>query len=196
MHDGTAPLCPNHFDGQRYFNPDAQQARGWWDVLRWKLTTRPAPSPRFIDDVSLSRPPARVTDTLRVTIINHSTVLLQQDGANILTDPIWSERASPFTRIGPRRHRSPGLRLDDLPPLDVVLLSHNHYDHLDLATLRRLVVHGSFIMPCGVAPLLRSHNIGLLHELDWGDSVQNGATTIHCVPAVHFSPETSIAELR
>ena len=188
MQEGTAPRpYPNHFDGQRYFNPDAPQARGWWDVLRWKLTTRPAPSPRFVDDVSPSTPPACVTHELRVTLINHSTVLLQQNGANILTDPIWSERASPLAWIGPRRHRPPGLRLDDLPPLDMVLLSHNHYDHLDLGTLRRLGGRGSFILPCGVARLLRSHDIGPLHELDWGDSLQHGCTTIHCVPAAHFS---------
>jgi L-ascorbate metabolism protein UlaG (beta-lactamase superfamily) len=124
-----------------------------------------------------------------VTLINHSSVLLQQRGTHILTDPVWSQRASPFTWIGPRRHREPGVRWEDLPPIDTVLLSHNHYDHLDLATLRRLAERGQsqFIVPTGVARLLRSNNIGPVHELDWGESLPLGQTTIHSVPALHFS---------
>src|SRR6185369_4584465 len=75
---------------------------------------------------------------LRVTFVNHSTVLIQVDDVNILTDPVWSERVSPVGFVGPRRHRAPGIRFEDLPPIDLVLVSHNHYDHLDVATLRRL----------------------------------------------------------
>jgi len=95
---------PKHFDGKRFYNPDAPQALGFLDVLRWKLTSRPEQSPRFIWDVEATIPPSRVDGNgLRVTLVNHSTVLLQQRGSNILTDPIWSERASPFSWIGPRR---------------------------------------------------------------------------------------------
>jgi L-ascorbate metabolism protein UlaG (beta-lactamase superfamily) len=106
-----------------------------------------------------------------------------------LTDPIWSRRSSPFTWIGPRRRRAPGVRLEDLPRIDLVLLSHNHYDHLDLATLRLLAgrAQSRFIVPLGVARLLRSRNIGPVHELDWGDSLPAGPASIHCVPAMHFS---------
>jgi len=188
--DADASPFSKHFDGKRFFNPDALQARGFLDVLRWKLTSRPQPSPRFISDVEPSKPPPCVDgNDLRVTLINHSTVLLQQSGANILTDPIWSERASPLSWIGPRRHRKPGVRWEDLPRIGVVLLSHNHYDHLDLATLRRLTDRGSsqFIVPTGVAQLLRSHGIGPVHELDWGESLTLAGTTIHGVPALHFS---------
>jgi L-ascorbate metabolism protein UlaG (beta-lactamase superfamily) len=126
---------------------------------------------------------------LRVTLINHSTLLLQQSGSHILTDPIWSERASPLTSIGPRRRRKPGVRWEDLPRIDTVLLSHNHYDHLDLATLRRLASRGQsqFIVPAGVARLLRYQNIGPVHELDWGESLPLSRATIHSVPALHFS---------
>jgi L-ascorbate metabolism protein UlaG (beta-lactamase superfamily) len=128
---------------------------------------------------------------LRVTFINHSTLLLQQGGANILTDPIWSERASPFSFIGPRRRRKPGVEWEDLPRIDIVLISHNHYDHLDLATLRRLAAqgHSQFVVPTGVARLLRSRNISPVHELDWGESLSPAGqpATIHCVPAMHFS---------
>jgi L-ascorbate metabolism protein UlaG (beta-lactamase superfamily) len=141
-------------------------------------------------DVAPSKPPASVEpDALHVTLVNHSTVLLQQSGLHILTDPIWSQRASPFTWIGPRRRRAPGVRFEDLPRIDLVLLSHNHYDHLDLATLRPLAARQQpkFIVPLGVARLLRSHSIGPVHELDWGDSVPLAQTIVHSVPAMHFS---------
>src|SRR6185437_12662164 len=105
----------------------------------WKLTSRGEPSPRFVDDVTPALPPPLVEGSeLRVTFVNHSTVLIQQNGANVLTDPIWSERASPLTWLGPRRRRIPGVRKQDLPRIDFVLISHNHYDHLDLPTLRWL----------------------------------------------------------
>jgi L-ascorbate metabolism protein UlaG (beta-lactamase superfamily) len=185
-----APPIPRHFDGKRFFNPEAPQARGFLDVVRWKLTSRPEPSGRFVSDVEPSKPPSCIEGTeLRVTLINHSTLLLQQCDSHILTDPIWSERASPFTSIGPRRRRMPGVLWEDLPRIDTVLLSHNHYDHLDLATLRRLADRGQsqFIVPTGVARLLRSRSIGPVHELDWGESLPFGRTNIHSVPALHFS---------
>jgi L-ascorbate metabolism protein UlaG (beta-lactamase superfamily) len=186
---------PKHFDGRRFFNPNAPQARGFLDVLRWMLTSRREPSPRFVAGIEPSRPRSRIDGPeLCVTLINHSTVLLQQRGVNILTDPIWSERASPFAWIGPRRHRAPGVQLEDLPAIDFVLLSHNHYDHLDLATLRRLADRrlvgrgvSQFIVPSGVARLLRSLGIGPVHELDWGEAIPFGGVTIHSVPAQHFS---------
>ncbi|HXB75040.1 MAG TPA: MBL fold metallo-hydrolase [Candidatus Acidoferrales bacterium] len=200
------PRFPKHFDGKRFYNPDAPQVHGLLDALRWKLTTRPEPSPGFIADVEPSIPPRRVEDSgLRTTLVNHSTVLFQQQGSNILTDPIWSERAGPFSWIGPRRRRKPGVSWEDLPRIDVVLISHNHYDHLDLPTLRRLAARGdsTFIVPAGGARLLGLENIGPAHELDWGESLSlpgplpgsvTGSVpgpppgiTIHCVPALHFS---------
>jgi len=178
---------PKHFDGQRFFNPGAPQARGPFDALKWKLKTRPEPS-HFMDDVQPSRPPAD-SSQIRVTLINHSTVLLQQAGLNILTDPIWSERASPLQWIGPKRLRHPGVRWDDLPRIDIALISHNHYDHLDLATLRLLAKRDSprFIVPLGLARLLEKNGISRVQELDWGDSLPLERTTIHSVPAMHFS---------
>lgn len=161
---------PKHFDGRRYYNPNAPQALGFRGLIRWKLSTRPERSPRFISDVGQTIPLPRVEgNKLRTTLVNHSTVLLQQKGFNILTDPIWSERTSPFSWIGPRRHRIPGVSWENLPAIDIVLLSHNHYDHLDLPTLRRLKARGNstFIVPVGVAKLLHSENIGPVHELDW-----------------------------
>jgi L-ascorbate metabolism protein UlaG (beta-lactamase superfamily) len=179
-----------HFDGKRFYNPDAPQAPGFLDVLRWKLTSRPQPSPGFISDVEPSIPSRRVEGAgLRATLVNHSTVLLQQRDSNILTDPIWSERASPLSWAGPRRRRKPGVSWEDLPPIHAVLISHNHYDHLDLPTLRRLADRGdsAFVVPARGARLLRSRNIGPAHELDWGESLPLPGFTIHCVPALHFS---------
>jgi L-ascorbate metabolism protein UlaG (beta-lactamase superfamily) len=186
----SPPRFSRHFDGGRFFNPDAPSARGLFDLLRWKLASRPERSPSLISDVAESKPPACVEDSqLRVTLINHSTVLLQQKGVHVLTDPIWSERASPLRSLGPRRHRAPGVRWEDLPRIDVVLLSHNHYDHLDVPTLRRLAKRPQtqFLAPLGVGRFLRSHQIGPAHELDWGESLELAGITIHCVPAQHFS---------
>src|ERR1700733_7162315 len=162
------PPFARHFDGKRFFNPDAPQARGLANVLRWKLTSRPEASARFVPDVQQSKPPSAVSGNgLLVTLINHSTVLLQHNGFHILTDPIWSERASPVTWIGPRRHRKPGVRLGGLPRIDAVLGRHNHYDHLDRATMRQLAKRGQsdFVVPVGVARLLRSQGVGPVHEL-------------------------------
>jgi L-ascorbate metabolism protein UlaG (beta-lactamase superfamily) len=181
---------PKHFDGKRFYNPDAPQALGFSDVLRWKQSSRPEKSPRFISDVKQSIPPQRVEGSeLRVTLVNHSTVLLQQLGMNILTDPIWSERTSPLSWIGPRRRRAPGVAWENLPPIDIVLLSHNHYDHLDLPTLRRLASRGdsTFVVPIGCAALLRAEKIGPVQELDWGEELALKGCTVNSVPAFHFS---------
>jgi L-ascorbate metabolism protein UlaG (beta-lactamase superfamily) len=190
QHEAGALLFSKHFDGKRFFNPDARQAPGFLDLLRWQLTSRPERSARFLWDVQQSKPPACAEgNELRVTLINHSTLLLQPCGVNILTDPIWSRRASPFTWIGPSRRREPGVRWEDLPRIDIVLVSHNHYDHLDLATLHWLAARGEsrFVVPVGVGRLLRSRNIGPVHELDWGESLSLAPVTIHSVPALHFS---------
>jgi L-ascorbate metabolism protein UlaG (beta-lactamase superfamily) len=195
MQQGASGLeFPKHFDGKRFYNPDAPQALRYRDALRWKLTSRPEPSPRFVADVEPSIPPRRVDGGgLRITLVNHSTVLLQQRGSNILTDPIWSERASPLSWIGPRRRRNPGVSWEHLPLIDAVLISHNHYDHLDLPTLRRLAARGgsTFIVPVGGARLLRSEKIEPVYELDWGESLSLPGSpaggAIHSVPALHSS---------
>ena len=181
---------PRHFDGKRFFNPDAPQARGFLDVLRWMRSRRQEKEPRYRADVEPSAPPPQVTGAeLRVTFVNHATTLTQLPGLNVLTDPMWSDRASPFSWAGPKRKRAPGVRWEDLPPIDLVLLSHNHYDHLDLPTLRRLTHRGNpqFVAPLGVGDWLRRKRIGPAHELDWGGSIALANASVHCVPAFHFS---------
>jgi L-ascorbate metabolism protein UlaG (beta-lactamase superfamily) len=130
---------------------------------------------------------------LVVTPVGHGTFLIQMDGLNILTDPIWSERCSPISWAGPRRHLEPGIRFEDLPPIDVVLVSHNHYDHLDLPTLERLAEKGAprSITPLGNRGLIRKSGIPSVEELDWWESIRLSAdVTVTLVPAQHFSART------
>jgi len=127
---------------------------------------------------------------MRVTFVNHATSLVQMDGVNVLTDPIWSERCSPVSFAGPRRAVPPGLRLDQLPPIDVVVISHNHYDHLDLPTLRAVAAahRPRILVPRGNRSLLDRSRIRNVEELDWWQSVEiRGGVRIAAVPAQHFS---------
>jgi L-ascorbate metabolism protein UlaG (beta-lactamase superfamily) len=115
------------------------------------------------------------------------------DGINILTDPIWSERCSPVSWVGPERHSKPGIRFGDLPPVDVVLVSHNHYDHFDIPTLKNLAKKGMphAVVPLGNSRLMRSTGIPAVDELDWWQSVPLSSTvTVTLVPAQHFSGRT------
>ena len=181
---------PRHFDGKRFYNLDAPQAPGFFELLRWKFSSRTERSPSFVCDVEQSVPARHVEGNgLRVTLVNHSTVLIQGRDFNILTDPMWSERASPFSWAGPRRRRKPGVSSGNLPRIDAVVISHNHYDHLDLPTLRWLAMRGdsTFIVPLRQAKLLRSQKLEPVRELDWGESIALESLTVHCVPAVHFS---------
>ena len=176
----------DHFDGRRFFNPEGPPPRGFLDVLRWKRTSRAQPSPDFVSDNAtpeISAPPS--PGETRITLINHSTLLIETAGRTILTDPVWSFRVSPFSRFGPRRHRAPGIALADLPKIDLVLISHNHYDHLDAGTLRLIAARHSprIIAPLGLRPLVQKLGFSKIQELDWWDE----ADSIFCVPAVHFS---------
>jgi L-ascorbate metabolism protein UlaG (beta-lactamase superfamily) len=179
----------DHFDGQRFHNRRRSAHGGFGAFLRWQRTRHP---PRWEDRPGPPGPPPprRVSGgAMRVTFVNHATVLLQQDGVNVLTDPIWSERASPFSWIGPRRHRPPGLRFEDLPPIDAVVISHCHYDHLDLPTLRRLhqVHHPRFFAGLGTRAILEKAGIPGAVELDWWQSAPLSAgITLTAAPAQHF----------
>ena len=172
----------DHFDGDRFFNHEAGE-HGGGAFLKWTLNRQPGVWPQWIEAAAGAKPAPRVDD-LRVTFINHSTTLIQVDGQNILTDPIWSERTSPVSFAGPKRHRPPGIRFEDLPPIDTVLISHNHYDHLDVPTLLRLQRDHAprIVTPLGNAAFLARHGLVAI-ELDWWRRVGN----ITVVPARHFS---------
>ncbi len=176
----------DHFDGERFHNRE-RSAETKRSVLKWQLTREAGVWAEHSEATYGPPPPQRVDGArLRVTFINHSTTLIQMDGVNILTDPVWSERVSPVSFAGPRRHRAPGIRFEDLPPIDLVLVSHNHYDHMDIATLRK--IHAPIVTPLGNAALLRRHGIHGAIDLDWWETTKhaNGIETT-VVPARHFS---------
>ncbi len=180
----------DHFDGVRFFNPghpDTDRSLG--DMLRWKLREKAARWPKSVPGRQVV-PDARV-EGLRITMVGHATLLIQAAGLNVLTDPLWSDRASPVGFAGPRRVTPLGIAFADLPPIDVVLLSHNHYDHLDVATLKRLhVAHRPLIVtPLGNDAIVRrAVPDARLVTGDWGDRIvpAKGAE-IHIVPAHHWS---------
>lgn len=180
----------DHFDGLRFFNPgQAPTDRGLKDVLRWRLAGGVAKWPRSVP-ITPANPDARV-DGIRVTMVGHASMLIQVAGLNILTDPIWSERASPVSFAGPKRVAAPGIAFDDLPPIDVVLISHCHYDHFDVATLRRLQVAHTplFVLPLGNDTILRATVPDARCVVgDWWDRLPIGdGITTTITPAYHWA---------
>ena len=181
----------NHFNGKKFRNLEPGERKGFIDFLRWQLTSRRGHWNKWADSQFGPVPQPRVNGKdLRVTFVNHATVLIQTEGLNILTDPIWSERASPVSWVGPKRHRQPGLRFEDLPPIDVVLISHNHYDHLDIKTLVRLNAEHRprFVTGLGNPAFLNVRGIIDVIQLDWWDAAKvSEELSVTCVPAKHFS---------
>jgi L-ascorbate metabolism protein UlaG (beta-lactamase superfamily) len=186
--DRRAAVVTEHFDGKRFHNP-IRQVRGLRDFLQWMRSRQRGQWHPFQNLSPSPAPPRRVAD-MRVTFVNHATLLVQTGNWNVLTDPVWSERVSPVSWAGPRRHRPPGIRFADLPQIDFVLLSHNHYDHLDLPTLRRLEQRDRPTFCCGlrVGELLLRSGFRDVTELDWWDEVSpRRHVSIMSVPVQHFS---------
>ena len=189
------------FDGTEFHNLDGVPAgRSLWDVLRWKfLGGRLPPWPKQTDrDMVTPRLPESIREgEVAATFVGHSTFLLQfAGGLNVLTDPVWSERVSPVTFAGPRRVRPPALAFDDLPPIQAVLVSHGHYDHLDLATLRRLDERFAprFLTGLGNRAFLQKKGLRQVDELDWWQSCRLGTPApgasdweVTFTPAQHWS---------
>ena len=180
----------DHYDGKKFFNPGAEP-HSTGSLLKWLLNRDKGPWPEQPNAYVGAKPATRIEgDSLVLTFVNHSTFLIQTNGLNILTDPVWSNRVGPTSWLGIKRKRPPGLQLDELPPIDVVLLSHNHYDHLDLPTIKKLVkAHNPlFVTPLGVSYLPKSVNGRTTRELDWNDTLRiNDKLSLTCTQAQHFS---------
>jgi len=168
----ASPKYPitDHYDGSKFYIKDAPSVKGFWDLLKWQVGGDKKPWPKWVDD----NEPSQIQENVRpneawITYINHATHLIQLSNLNILTDPIFSERASPVSWAGPKRVRAPGVALKDLPKIDVVVISHNHYDHLDLSSLKEIDQRDKplFLVGLGTAKLLNGFGIKNVEELDW-----------------------------
>jgi N-acyl-phosphatidylethanolamine-hydrolysing phospholipase D len=195
---GPKPGAPPHHRTGGFANvdPSGEAASAWvrtrFFLTRiWSTTFNPKTA-RFPvlanDGRALREGDGRPT----VTWIGHATLLIQLEGVNVLTDPQWSPRASPVTFGGPRRLVPPGLRFEDLPPIHVVVISHDHYDHLDVATVKRLAAthRPRFLVPLGLKEWFAGLGITDVEELDWWQERGLRGLTFTCVPAQHFSGRT------
>ena len=186
----------DHCDGVRFFNPRVAGAgdatRGLADLARWRMEQKRTPWPESVRDPDCAPPPGVVEQgTVSVSFVNHATFLVRLAGTVVLTDPMFSQRCSPVSWAGPKRVRPPGLALHDLPRPNIVLLSHNHYDHMDLPSLRALQARYAprFVTTLGNAHALAGLGIEAV-ELDWWQRMEAGPLRITATPARHFSART------
>ncbi|AMR31636.1 MBL fold metallo-hydrolase [Mucilaginibacter sp. PAMC 26640] len=189
-------LSGSHKSGSKFINTIPTESAGFGKfvpILKEYINNKAENTPKiplgpFKTDVSVyDTPPA---SGLRVTWVGHSSLLIEVDGIRILTDPVWSQRVSFSQAFGPKRFFQPPITLAELPKLDVIISSHDHYDHLDEATIKFFAdKHVPFICSLGVARYLKSWGIAgnYIHEVDWGDSVMIGNCNITAAPARHFS---------
>lgn len=183
----------DHFDGVRFKNKNGAISKSFQDLLRWKLFHRPAKWPSYVENKcipTLVDAKQVLANKVFLTFINHVTFLVQCNSLNILTDPVFAMRTSPSQLIGPKRVRKPGLTLEQLPKIDVILLSHNHYDHMDLHSLKYLCDRDQAIIltPIGNLQVLRKAKIINVVEKDWWETFDfHYGTQFITTPAHHWS---------
>ncbi len=179
----------DHFDGTVFLNAQPYHQHTFFDVLRWSFTADRARWPSQIENHSAPDLSPPTAEQIKVTWVNHATMLVQTEQLNFLTDPIWTERASPIFFLGPKRVRAPGVAFKDLPRIDAVVVSHNHYDHLSLPTLKMLSdqFHPVILVPLGLKSLLARHGIKNVVEMDWWQTHQVKNAVITLMPTQHWS---------
>jgi L-ascorbate metabolism protein UlaG (beta-lactamase superfamily) len=183
----------DHCDGAKFFNPHAISGGDFGDVLKWQRNRQSVPWPERVSLVPHPPPPASVVPgQVAATFVGHSTFFLRTAAATLVTDPVFTTHAGPFGRSGPRRVRPPAIPIDRLPPVSVVLVSHNHYDHLQPSSLRALrdTCDPVFVTALGLEGFLRRIGLTKVKELDWWESHDAGSASITAVPAQHFSART------
>lgn len=177
-------------DGKGFQNAWGEGPRGLPDVLRWMFTRKKSAWPEWVDIKPTTELPPLGAGQVSVTFINHASFLIRTAQGNVLVDPVFSERTSPVGFAGPKRVHAPGVPFDSLPKISLVVISHNHYDHLDLATLRRLALRDqpAVVVPLGNAELVRETGLREVFELDWWQeqSLPSGIV-VRALPARHFS---------
>lgn len=189
----SKPPINDHFNGRIFHNLDPKvKLRGLLSSIKWRLTSKREKWPDSVPNEYEDTPPARVEgDKIRVSFIGHMTFLIQTQSLNILTDPVYSERCSPFSFLGPKRVSKPGIPLKKLPKIDLILISHNHYDHMDIETLKILVEHSGskIIVPLGNASIIQNHIPKAdIQEMDWYENTEFTNNIKICLePAQHWS---------
>jgi L-ascorbate metabolism protein UlaG (beta-lactamase superfamily) len=183
------PARSDHFNGKTFFNPGEASDRGFLDLLKWKMTSRAAPWPERVEIAVQKLPPPPASDGVVATWVGQSTFVLRSATATILTDPMFSERAGPLPWLGPRRVAPPGVDLEDIPRVDIVLLSHDHFDHCDLPSLGLLGRRDDplVVAPLGHRRLLAGAGLRRIVELDWWETHAGGPAEVALVPALHWS---------
>lgn len=177
------------FDGKQFSNLEPVEEKGFLEVLKWRITRDAKDWPDQIQNAQFELQNSRVSKGANIVIINHATALIQINGLNILTDPIYSDRCSPVSFLGPKRVIRPGIAIEDLPKIDLILISHNHYDHLDLPTIKALANRDKLkvLVGLGNGPLLEEAGVSNVVEVDWWDQVKYQQVGVHFVPAQHWS---------
>lgn len=186
----TPMKISDHFDGTHFYNLDGKSEKGFLDVLKWKLTSTVESWSNYPTTPVKYVTPENKVEGLKITFIGHATFLIQLNGFNILTDPVWSQRASPFSFLGPKRYTEVPVELEKLPKIDIVLVSHNHYDHMDNETLSFLGKRDNplFIVPLENKKTMQDFGLQNIVELDWWDAHNiNDKMTITLLPARHWS---------
>jgi L-ascorbate metabolism protein UlaG (beta-lactamase superfamily) len=181
----------DHFDGRRFFNPTGPALQPLTAVPRMLVSMRRTPWPARVEQPAVEVPTAGPGQIV-VTFIGHATFLIQTPAGNVLTDPVYAERAGPGGLLGPRRVRRPAIDFDALPPIAMVLLSHNHYDHCDIQALRSLARRFDPIVvtPLGNGRLVRKAGVRRVEELDWWGQTVATPVQVTVTPAHHFCART------
>ena len=187
----------DHFDGTVFYNPGGVEPGTFRDLVKWQFGGGRI---AWSKDVPSPFPPAKPEASvgghrLKVTMIGHASVLIQTSDLNILVDPVWSARTSPVSFAGPKRHNPPGIAFEDLPRIDLIIITHNHYDHLDLATLKRLQQdhHAPILASLGNDTIIKKAILpAKIMTCDWGDHINfENHVSFDCEPSHHWSARGS-----